>query len=255
MIKNRVKNHWHGMDKLESLILSNNIDSSGYERNYISLDKIIFIQESTFKIKKLFLNLSYEKIDNLELMVNELRVMINIINDVQNDFEMHKEDLISVIKSISEESVKKKQEIPSDIKFETTDGEFYPEMLKSHDNLELVKNNYSVIQVSSEIRGDNIPDSLNSIDKDFYKELKIKKKSRENLLSEGFSTKYLNTKNKEHFFKILNELKKSKKIKIELKEDINGLAYIALCSGDLNIVEIGYLIEMKKLGLEIKLLE
>jgi len=38
-----------------------------------------------------------------------------------------------------------------------------------------------------------------------------------------------------------------------LKEDLNGVVFVALCSGDLNIVETGYLIEMKKLGLGIKL--
>jgi len=211
MIKNRVKNHWNGMDNLESLILSNNIDSSGYEKYYISIDKISFIQESTFKIKKLFSNFSIEKIDNLELIVNELGVMINFINDAQNDFDMHKEDLMHFIKSISEEFVKKKREIPSDIDFENADRDGNLEMVQIPDGLELIIKDDFLIQVSSEIADDNILDSFNSKHKDFYKELEVKKNSRENLFSEGFPIKYLNDKNKEHFFKIMDELKKSKK--------------------------------------------
>ncbi len=161
------------MDNLESLILSNNIDSSGYEKYYISIDKISFIQESTFKIKKLFSNFSIEKIDNLELIVNELGVMINFINDAQNDFDMHKEDLMHFIKSISEELVKKKREIPSDIDFENADRDGNLEMVQIPDGLELIIKDDFLIQVSSEIADDNILDSFNSKYKDFYKELEV----------------------------------------------------------------------------------
>lgn len=254
MIKNRVKNHWYGMENLEDLILSKKIKSDGYEKNYISLDKINFIQESTFKIKKLFSNYPIEEIENLYFVINELKLMISYINDVCDDFYMHKDDLMQIIKNTQEFSANENQQLFKEINPGLIDNSLISTEMASDDDLEFIKNKNSLIQISSEIIDEIGSDPRNTDDENFDKNKIFQKKSNEKLLSEGFSIKYLNNKNKDHFYKIMNELKKSKNIKIQLKEDANGITYIALCNGELNIVEIGYLIEMRKLGLGVKFL-
>ena len=74
------------------------------------------------------------------------------------------------------------------------------------------------------------------------------------LICDGFPTKYLNQKNKNLFFEILNKLKSSISIKIDLMENLNGQIFTATINSEISIVDLGYLIEMKKLGLCIKLL-
>jgi len=180
--------------------------------------------------------------------------MIGCINDVCDDFDMHKEDLMHIIKNVQEFSVNEKQQQLREINPGLIDNSLISTEIASDDDLEFMENKNSLIQISSEIIDENGFDPRNTDDENFHKNKIFQNKSNEKLLSDGFSIKYLNNKNKDHFYKILNELKKSNNIKIQLKEDANGITYNALCSGELNIVEIGYLIEMRKLGLGVKFL-
>lgn len=254
MSKNRIKNHWLGMETLERIIHSENIDSKGFEKNYISIDKIIFIQESIFKIKNLLINFQPDINFNIDNFKNELNVLIKYISEVQDDFEMHKEDLEYLIKKLTENLLIKninKPIIPISVNnILNVDSNIIDKGQDSNvfERFDLTLEEFSENEEKSYKNSSYKTYSNPNIDLMDWRKNALK------LICDGFPTKYLNQKNKNLFFEILNKLKSSISIKIDLMENLNGQIFTATINNEISIVDLGYLIEMKKLGLCIKLL-
>ena len=71
---------------------------------------------------------------------------------------------------------------------------------------------------------------------------------------EGFNLSYLNEKNKTLFFKILSRLKNSSNIQFQEERTTDYFKINANLINDPTFEEVGYLLEMRKYGLGIKII-
>lgn len=245
MKKVKIKNVWKGLELLEKLMIEKNIDSNGFERNFISIDKIVFIQELIFMLNKLFEAMDVMDMENRDQLVEEMDLIRKYIDDVLTDFEMHRDDLDELVKKvkfdylpleISSNNRLQFEDISSHIKFNAND--VLSEKSKEEVETSLFDTTIEILKFE-EFSDIKKPTHVNF---DFSK-----------LISDGFPTKYLNEKNRIYFFEILNKLKKSKDLKITMEEGAGGVLYSVEICNDINMVDMGYIIEIRKLGLSIKI--
>jgi hypothetical protein len=85
-------------------------------------------------------------------------------------------------------------------------------------------------------------------------ELRHWKSKAEMMCCEGFNLSYLNEKNKTLFFKILSRLKNSSNIQFQEDRTTDYFKINANLINDPTFEEVGYLLEMRKYGLGIKII-
>lgn len=250
MIKKRIKNHWDGLSSFENLVNLYKIEPEGFNTNFISIDRIKSIQEITFQVEKLLSN-NIEIDDDLDIynLKNELQYLINYITDIQDDFQMHSEELKSSFKNFLhnyQASKEKEILIEEADTFEDNDNHSnnYHQFFSEVDDID-----------ESSIEDKPIKTDLNAIVPNLPAEIEKKdwKFHVEKLCCEGFNLSYLNEKNKNLFFKIFFRLKNSPNVVFyEDKIDDDHRIYASLTNNP-TFEEVGYLMEMRKFGLSIKI--
>ena len=246
MIKKRIKNHWDGLTSFEILVNLYKIEPGGFNANFISIDRIKSIQEIIFQVEELLSdNIEIDDDLDIENLTNELQSLISYITDIQDDFQMHSEELKSSFKNFLlkyQESKEKEMLIEEADIFENNDN--YHEAFSDVDDID-----------ESSIEDEPIKIDLNAITPKLPAEIEKKdwKFHAKKLCCEGFNLTYLNEKNKNLFFKIFFRLKSSPNLVFyENKIDDEHRIYVSLTNNP-TFEEVGYLMEMRKFGLSIKI--
>ena len=249
MIKKRIKNHWDGLNNIEKLVEKYEIYSDGFNANFISIDRINSMQEIIYQVEILLsMNHDFEADLEVEIIEQEFNHLINCISDIQDDFQLHIEELKLKFKNFQKRSESFKLE-----KIEIKESEF--------------ENKTKIVEESNEIPSEVIyfeparEKILNEIDANLVVEVNSKKvelrhwKSKaEMMCCEGFNLSYLNEKNKTLFFKILSRLKNSSNIQFQEERTTDYFKINANLINDPTFEEVGYLLEMRKYGLGIKII-
>jgi len=248
-MKNRKKNHWDGLNNFEKLVQIYKVDPDGFNSNCISIDRIESIQEIIFQIKKL---LSISPIINigsdLEDIKKEFNFLIGCIRDIQDDFQMHIDDLDFEFKKFVvdyDSSQLKEKDIKESLmnnqinidkeKTETSSASSFLVLKKIDKSIEL--ESHRLVQKSS----DQI-------------ELIEWKKHAEKMCCEGTNLIYLNEKNKDFFYKILSRLENSTNVQFQEIKKNDSMKIFAYLINNPTFEEVGYLLEMRKYGLGIKII-
>ena len=240
---NRLKNYWLGMENIEKLVLSININSSEYAIQFISLDRIHSTQKIIFEVEELLRREELIFNEDLNLIKNEIKILLNLIVDMQDDFQMHKEIIINLMNEKTNENLKlneKNKGADLDLKI-------------------LEERNFTNNIIETDILIDNNKINKNYLQKEVVnnlinikKSIKIKQEKKNiSLNNEGFNIHHLNQKNRILFDSLLQRLKNQKGIIITEEESKDFYKVQALIVDQINLRELGYLIEMKKLGLKI----
>ena len=183
--------------------------------------------------------------NDLNLIKNEIKILLNLISDIQDDFQMHKEIIINLMNEKTNENLKlneKNKGVDLDLKI-------------------LEERNFTsnIIEVEGGILIDNNKINKNYVQKEVInnlinirKSIKVKQEKKNiSLNNEGFNIHHLNQKNRILFDSLLQRLKNQKGIIITEEKSKDFYKVQALIVGQINLRELGYLIEMKKLGLKI----
>jgi hypothetical protein len=259
MIKKRIKNHWDGLNNFEKLVEKYEIYPDGFNANFISIDRINSIQEIIFQVEILLsMNHDIEADLDVEIIEQEFKHLINCISDIQDDFQMHVEELKLKFKNLQNncELFKLKEVEIKEVeikKFEIKEVEF--------------ENDTKIVEESDEISSENFyfeplrEKMLSEVDSNLVVEVNSKevessrwKSKAEMMCCEGFNLTYLNEKNKTLFFKILSRLKNSSNIQFQEDLTTDYLKINANLISDPTFEEVGYLLEMRKYGLGIKII-
>ena len=248
-MKNRIKNHWDGLNNFEKLVQDYKVHPDGFNSNCISIDRIESIQEIIFQIKKL---LSISPIINIDSdfkdIKKEFNYLISCIRAIQDDFQMHIDDL--------------------DFEFKKFVVDYDSSQLKEKEIKELLINKQiNMDKEKTEISSDDSLLHLKKVDKsiDLDSKLKVQKSSdqieliewrkhAEKLCCEGTNLVYLNEKNRDLFYKIFSRLKNSPNVKFQEIKRNDGFKIFAYLTNNPTFEEVGYLLEMGKYGLGIKII-
>ena len=240
---NRLKNYWLGMENIEKLVLSININSNEYASQFISLDRIHSTQKIIFEVEELLRREELIFNEDLNLIKNEIKILLNLIVDIQDDFQMHKEIIINLMNE------------------KTNENQKLNEINKGADlDLKILEErNFTNNIIETDILIDNNKINKNYLQKEVVnnlinikKSIKIKQEKKNiSLNNEGFNIHHLNQKNRILFDSLLQRLKNQKGIIITEEESKDFYKVQALIVDQINLRELGYLIEMKKLGLKI----
>jgi hypothetical protein len=242
---NRLKNYWLGMENIEQLVLSININSNEYASQFVSLDKIHSTQKIIFEVEELLRREELIFNKDFNLIENEIQVLLKLIVDVQDDFQMHKEIIINLMNARTNKYLElneKNKGVDLDFKI-LEEKNFANKKHEVEDDLIIDENKTKKNYVQKEIIN-----NLNNIKK--HTRVKQEKKNI-SLNNEGFNINHLNQKNRIIFDSLLQRLRNQKGIIITEEESEYFYKVQAVIVDQINLRELGYLIEMKKLGLKI----
>jgi hypothetical protein len=242
---NRLKNYWLGMENIEKLVLSININLNEYASQFISLDRIHSTQKIIFEVEELLRREELLINKDFNLIENEIKILLSLIVDIQDDFQMHKEIIINLMSAGANKNLKLQEEnkgVDLDLKI-----------------LEEKSSKNNTIEVENDILIGNNKIKKNYVQKEIInnvinmeKSTKVKQEKKNiSLNNEGFNIHHLNQKNRILFDSLLQRLKNQKGIIITEEESKDFYKVQALIVDQINLRELGYLIEMKKLGLKI----
>jgi hypothetical protein len=248
MLKKRIKNHWDGLNSFEKLVNEYEIYPDGFTANFISIDRIKSIQEIIFQIETL-LSTKNGIEANLDVLIleQEFNYLISCICEIQDDFQMHVEDLKFKFKKFHNNyELFKLNEI--EIK----------EFESENDNKKLEENNVISsesfhFETSKEQELSEVDSKLavkvisNGVDENDWKS------KAEIMCHDGFNLSYLNEKNKILFFEIFFRLKNSSNIQFQEDRSTDYYKITATLISNPTFEEVGYLLEMRKYGLSIKI--
>jgi hypothetical protein len=250
MIKKRIKNHWDGLISFENLVNLYNIEPDGFNANFISIDRIKSIQEFIFQVKKLLSN-NIEINDDLDIdgLANELQHLIGYIVDIQDDFQMHSEDLKSSFKTflITYQKSKEKNILIEEAKIYENNDNYsnnYYEAPSEVDDIDSSSIEDEPVKIDLNVIIPNLPAEIEKKDWKFH---------AKKLCCEGFNLAYLNEKNKNLFFKIFFRLKNSPNVVFHEDKTVDEHRIYASLTNNPTFEEVGYLMEMRKFGLSIKI--
>ena len=94
------------MENIEKLVLSININSNEYASQFISLDRIHSTQKIIFEVEELLRREELIFNKDLNLIKNEIKILLKLIVDIQDDFQMHKEIIINLMNENTNENLK-----------------------------------------------------------------------------------------------------------------------------------------------------
>ena len=248
MIKKRLKNHWDGLSSFEKLVNDFEIYPDGFSANFISIDRIKSIQEIIYQIETL-LSMGNGVEEELDLLVleQEFNFLINSICEIQDDFQMHVEDLKFNFKKF-QTNYKPSKLVEIEIKeseFENNNKIFEEESVNSFESFDFEN---SKKEEKSEFDFNLVVKTIsNDIDVSDWKA------RAEFMCCDGFNILYLNEKNKVLFFKIFFRLKNSSNIQFQEDRSTDTFKITANLINNPTFEEVGYLLEMRKYGLSIRI--
>ena len=249
MIKKRIKNHWDGLSSFEKLVNEYEIYPDGFAANFISIDRIKSIQEIIFQIEY-FLSINNDIEENLDVLLleQEFNHLIYCISEIQDDFQMHVEDLKLKFKKFQNNYELSKFSEPEikDSKFENDNKVFEENKVISSESFHFeISTEEELSEVDSKLDVKVISNDI--VVSDWKSKAEI-------MCCDGFNLSYLNEKNKILFFKIFFRLKNSSNIQFQEDRSTDYYKITAALISNPTIEEVGYLLEMRKYGLSIKII-
>jgi hypothetical protein len=248
MIKKRLKNHWNGLNNFEKLVNDYEIYPDGFAANFISIDRIKSIQEIIYQIETL-LSMGNDVKEDLDLLdlEQEFNCLINSISEIQDDFQMHVEDLKLKFKKFQTnyESSKSCGIEIKESNFENKNKTFEENRVNTFEAFE-----FETLKEEEKIEVDSklvVKIFLNDIDASDWQA------RAEFMCCDGFNLSYLNEKNKVLFFKIFFRLKNSSNIQFQEDRSADYFKITANLIKNPTFEEVGYLLEMRKYGLSIRI--